>query len=130
MIVLDASAAVELLLRTPTGARVAGRIGARAESLHAPHLIDVEVLHVLRRLSSLGHLPALDAEQAISDLGGLGLSRYPHDPFLARIWELRSSVSAYDATYLALAEALAAPLLTADRRLARARGHRAVVELI
>lgn len=130
MIVADASAVLELLLRTPAGDAVQARIFTPEETLHAPHLLDVEVAQVLRRYHLAGHLGAERGRQALQDLADLDIVRYPHDVFLERIWELRSHVSAYDALYLALAEVLGAPLLTLDRRLARARGHRARVELL
>ncbi len=129
MIVLDASAVLELLLRTGTGARVALRIGALGESLHAPQLLDLEVAQVLRRYESMGTLSPDEAKQALVDFSGLDISRYPHDPFLFRIWELRSNHTVYDACYVALAETLQAPLLTCDTRLAASPGHVARVEL-
>ena len=130
MIVLDASAVLELLLGTPAGARVAARIAAPAETLHAPHLVDLEVAQVLRRFQREGDLDEARGRGALEVLRDLDVARYPHDVLLPRIWQLRGAVTAYDAAYLALAEALAAPLLTADAKLARARGHRARVELL
>jgi predicted nucleic acid-binding protein len=76
-----------------------------------------------------GALPSEDGREALADLAGLDIVRYPHDPLLPRVWELRTSVTAYDAVYLALAEVLEAPLLTLDRRLARVRGRGARVEV-
>lgn len=105
------------------------RIERPDESLHAPHLLDVEVASVLRRYQLFGELSAEDGREALADLAGLDIVRYPHDPLLPRVWELRRSVTAYDAVYLALAEVLEAPLLTLDRRLTRARGHEARVEV-
>jgi predicted nucleic acid-binding protein len=130
VIVLDASAVLELLLGTPAGARVARRIGDPAETLHAPHLLDLEVAQVLRRFQREGDVDEARGREALEVLRELDLARYPHDVLLPRIWQLRDAVTAYDAAYLALAEALAAPLLTADARLARTRGHRARVELL
>jgi predicted nucleic acid-binding protein len=129
VIVLDASAVIELLLQTAIGKRVARRIAARSQGLHAPHLVDVEVLQVLRRWEARGALSPDRAAEAVVDLGQLDLRRHPHDVLSSRIWELRAGVTAYDAAYLALAEALRAPLLTTDGRLARAPGHRATVEV-
>ena len=129
MIVLDASAVIELLLQTATGKRVARRIAARSQGLHAPHLIDVEVLQVLRRWEARGALSSDRAAEAVVDLAQLDLRRHPHDVLSSRIWELRANVTAYDAAYLALAEALRAPLLTTDGRIARAPGHGATVEV-
>lgn len=130
MIVLDASAALELLLRTPSAGVVERRIFARGQSLHAPHLIDVEVAQVLRRYAASGELDSERCRDALEDLVDLPLTRYPHDLLLPRIWELRENLTAYDAVYVALAEALDAPLLTCDRKLSRASGVRARVELV
>lgn len=130
MIVLDASAVLELLLGTPAGTRVAQRIEAPAETLHAPHLVDLEVAQVLQRFQREGDIDQARGREALEVMRELDLTRYPHDVLLPRIWQLRDAVTAYDAAYLALAEALAAPLLTADAKLARARGHRAGVELV
>jgi predicted nucleic acid-binding protein len=130
VIVLDASAAVEWLLQTSTGARVAGRILSSRETLHAPHLLDVEVIQVLRRHAAQGAIAASRAEEALQDLLDLRLRRYPHRFFLRRVWELRDNLTAYDALYVALAEALDATLLTCDGKLALAPGHHARVEVI
>jgi len=129
MIVLDASAAVDWLLQTATGQLIEQRIYSNAESLHSPHLIDLEVAQVLRRLVLDGTMTARRAAEAIDDLGDLRLTRYPHHVFLPRIWQLRNNFSAYDAGYIALAESLSAPLLTRDNRLAAAPGHHAKIEL-
>jgi predicted nucleic acid-binding protein len=130
VIVLDASVVLELLLGTAAGARVAQRIAAPAETLHAPHLVDLEVAQVLRRFQREGDIDEARGREALEVLRELDVARYPHDVLLPRIWQLRDVVTAYDAAYLALAEALAAPLLTADARLARTRGHRARVEWV
>lgn len=129
MIVLDASAAVELLLATPVGLRVGHRI-AGGDTLHAPHVIDLEVLQVLRRYSALSLVTSSEAETALEDLRALGIQRYPHDVLTHRIWKLRANVTAYDAAYLALAEGLSAPLLTCDAKLARTPGTTATVEVL
>ena len=130
MIVLDASALLDLLLRTPRGETVARRIGGGDETLHAPHLVDLEVVHALRRYEMKGLLTRTRAEEALDDFADLDILRYPHDALLPRIWALRRNVTAYDAAYLALAEALDAPLLTADEKLARSPGHHARVEVV
>lgn len=130
MIVLDASAALEVLLQT----RLAGRISVRAfasnESLHAPDLLNLEVAQVLRRYLLSGEVAEERADQAFSDLTELPLTYYAHSALLPRVWDLRHSLSAYDASYVALAEALDAPLLTTDRRLARTHGHNAHIEQV
>lgn len=130
MLVLDASVALELLLGTPLGMRCAARVLRARESLHAPHLIDVEFAQVLRRLTLAGEFPEAVAGRALAGLSDLPLLRHEHTALLGRIWQLRSAVTAYDAAYLALAEALDAPLVTCDGKLSRAHGHRARVELL
>ena len=129
MIVLDASAAVDWLLQTSAGRQIEKRIFSRAESLHAPHLLDLEVAQVLRRLAREGAVSVRRAEEAIRDLLDLRVTRYPHFLLLPRIWQLRHNLSAYDAAYIALAEELGATLLTRDARLASASGHTARVEV-
>lgn len=123
MIVVDASAVIEVLLRTPTAAAVEARLFAIGQSLHAPHLIDVEVAQVLRRFAAAGDIDDGRGRIALADLVDFPLRRYPHDALLPRIWDLRNNVTAYDAAYVALAEALDATLLTRDRRLAAAVQH-------
>lgn len=127
---LDASAAVDWLLQTPAGRRIDERIFSRNESLHSPHLLELEVAQVLRRLARERTVSADRADQATNDLIDLRIARYPHVVFLPRIWQLRHNFSAYDAAYVALAEELRAPLLTRDIRLASASGHHATIELI
>ena len=130
MIVIDASALVEVLLNTPASAKVTERLFGRNDTLHAPHLLDLEVAQVLRRYALSGEMSDERSEQALEDLADLPLNRYPHDIFLRRIWSLRRNLTAYDAAYLALAEALDAPLVTRDAALARVPGHRARVEVV
>jgi len=130
VIVLDASAVLEILLYTPVGVALQGRIIARGESLHAPHLLDVEVAQVLRRYVRVQAITEQRARGALADLADLRLRRYPHSPLLPRAWELRDNLTAYDAIYVALAEAVAAPLVTRDRRLASSAGHRAEVQVV
>ena len=130
MIVLDASALLEVLLNTPAGTRIARRLLVEDESLHAPHLIDVEVAQVLRRYARTGSIDPARGLQALEDLADFPLIRYPHDLFLQRIWELQNDVTAYDAAYIALSEALAAPLVTRDARLASAARRHARIELV
>ena len=130
MIVVDASALIEVLLNTPAAAKVSERLFNRADTLHAPHVLDLEVTQVLRRYALSGDMSVERAEQALEDLADLPMNRYPHDIFLARIWALRLNFTAYDAAYVALAEALDAPLITRDTALAKAPGHRARVEVL
>jgi len=130
VIVPDASVMVEVLLGTPSAARIAHRLFDRGETLHAPHLIDLEVTQALRRYQASAEMSAQRAYQALIEFARMPLERHSHWPFLERIWELRRNLTAYDAAYVALAEALGALLLTCDRALASAPGHRAAVELI
>jgi predicted nucleic acid-binding protein len=130
VIVLDASAVVELLLSTDAGRRVAEAISSTTVSLHAPELLDVEVAQALRRYVGLGAITVERAGIAVQALGQLDITRYGHLELLPRMWALRNNLTAYDAAYVALAEALGAPLLTLDRRLAAAPGHEAEVRLL
>ena len=129
MIVLDASAAVDWLLQTSEVQNIEKRIYSRNETLHAPHLFDLEVTQVLRRLALQGVVSAHRADEAFRDLLDLRITRYPHLVLLTRIWQLRHNFSAYDAAYIVLAEKLGAALVTRDARLASASGHAASVEL-
>lgn len=103
---------------------------AASESLHAPHLLDVEVAQVLRRYVRDNAMTAQRGQEALEDFRDLPLTRYPHDFLITRIWELRSTLTAYDAVYVALAEMLNASLVTCDRKIAAAPGHHAKVELV
>jgi predicted nucleic acid-binding protein len=125
MIVVDASVVLEALVGG--GAATARLVG---EDLVAPHLVDAEVAHVLRRRAHRGDLPADRAETALQHLQSLGMQRYPHTPLLTRVWQLRHTVTAYDAMYVALAEQLDAPLVTYDARLAGAPGVRITIEVL
>ena len=129
MIVLDASAAIELLLNTAAGRRITARLEP-AGDLHCPHLIDVEIAQVLRRLAENGDISDERARLALAHWSSLDIDRYPHAPFLDRIWALRQNFSAYDAAYVALAEILQAPLITGDQRLAGSPGTSARIESI
>ena len=129
MIVVDASAILELLLETSKGALISQRVLAEDETLHVPHLLDLEVLQVLRRYTLSGDLTSERAGQALEDFVDLPLLRYPHLPFMGRTWELRANMTAYDAVYIALAEVLPATFVTCDRRVATARYHSARVEI-
>ena len=131
MIVADASVVVDLLLGgpSPAGDALAERLASR-EPVAVPHLLDVEVTQVLRRYVLAGSLPRSQAAALVEELGQLPLIRHGHRPLLARAFELHANVTAYDAVYLALAELLEAPLLTADAGLAGVPGCSATVELV
>jgi predicted nucleic acid-binding protein len=130
MIVLDASAAVELLLNTEKGSRVAARIADPMCAVYAPHLIDIEVAHAARGLMRGGILTRERGALLLTDLRSLDLERFAHDLLLPRIWSLAGHLTAYDAAYVALAEMLDAHLVTADAHLARTTGHKARIDLI
>jgi predicted nucleic acid-binding protein len=130
MIVIDASALLELLLRTSLGTRVEARLFADDDELHAPHLLDVEMVQALRRLVRSGEVSSGRADEAIADLTDLDLHRHAHVDLLGRAWKLRDDITAYDAMYIALAEGLEAPVVTCDSPLANAPGHRARIEVI
>ncbi len=130
MTVVDPSAVIEMLLGTQLGQQCADRLLRPGETLCTAHLIDVEVIQVLRRYAGRGELSEDRGGQALEDLADLPLQRYPHQPLLGRIWELRRYLSACDAAYVALAEALDAPLVTCDIRLGRAHGHEARIEVL
>jgi predicted nucleic acid-binding protein len=129
VIVLDAPATIDWLLRTAPGQDIEDRIYDRHESLHAPHLLDLAVLQVLRRMVRREEIQDWRAAEAIIDHFRLRISLYHHRALVQRIWELRHNFSAYDAAYVALAEKLGAILVTRDARLASASGHRATIEL-
>jgi predicted nucleic acid-binding protein len=127
VIVVDSSAVVDVLAARTPDPGLAARLSA--ERLHAPYLVDVEVMHAVRGLVRRGALSADRGVDACRDYSALRLIRYPHLPLLDRIWQLRDSLSAYDAAFVALAELLDAPLVTCDAKLAAAGGHEARVEL-
>jgi predicted nucleic acid-binding protein len=130
LIVVDASAVIELLLRTPAAKSVETHLFASGRTLHAPYLLDIEVAQVIRKYAAKGEIGDERARAALDDLSNLRMQRYPHDFLLPRVWELRNNMTAYDAVYVALAEVLSAALLTRDKRLANASGHEARVELV
>ena len=120
----------EFLLQTPLGMRVEARLFADTDEFHAPHLIDVEVAQALRRLVRMGEVRPNRAREAIEDLTGLNIRRHSHVDLLTRAWALRDNVTAYDAMYVALAEAIDATLVTCDGPLAAAPGHAARIEVV
>jgi predicted nucleic acid-binding protein len=128
VIVADASAVLEVLLNTPAASEVGLYLFADGETIHAPYLIDLEILQALRRYARTSEMGRLRAEQALRIYADMLLNRYPHEALLHRIWELRHNFTAYDAAYIALAEALDAPLVTCDRALSS--GHQATVIVV
>jgi predicted nucleic acid-binding protein len=129
VIVLDASAAIDWLLHTAVGQKIETRIYSRGESLHAPHLLDLEVAQVLRRMVRERAVSPQRADQALQDLADMRVTRYPHFVFLPHIWRIRHNFSAYDAAYVTLTEELGATLITRDARLTSASGSSASIEL-
>jgi len=125
VIVLDASAAVAALVNDGPARRLVGN-----DQLHAPHLVDAEVTSGLRRLAAAGTISVPDASSALRTWQRLGVIRYPLLGLLDRTWELRDSVSTYDATYVALAESLDCTLVTADARLSRANSLRCAMTVV
>ena len=125
MIVVDASAGLAALLGVGPA-----RTALAMEQIHVPHLIDAEVAHGLRRRVLASQLDADDGWRALDTWRRLGMTRYPVFSLLERVWSLRNSLSAYDATYVALAELLDCALVTADKRLARAPGSRCPITVV
>lgn len=128
--VLDASGAIEFLLNTAAGKRLGARLADETVVVHVPHLIDLEIAQVLRRYARHGALSARTGVLALDRWRSLDVQRYSHEPFLDRIWQLRDNVTAYDAVYVALAQALPAVLFTGDRKLAGTPGVNVAIELI
>jgi predicted nucleic acid-binding protein len=120
LIVVDSSAILEVLFRSPVGLEIEDFIFSPFKNLCAPHLIDLEIAQVLRRYCTSGDISPERAQTALNDFKDMPINRYPHDILLQRIWELRNNITAYNASYVALAEALPATLLTCDKRLASA----------
>jgi predicted nucleic acid-binding protein len=129
-IVFDASVVVEMLLNSNAGKHAMARLIAADAELHAPELLDVEVLHVLRHLVRQGAMTEPRADEARVLLDALPLTRHRHAALTHRCWQLRANLSAYDATYIALAEGLGASLLTRDARLARTLGVATPIEVV
>jgi predicted nucleic acid-binding protein len=128
VLVVDTSAVTAALAAHPPNGQVADRLAGDGD-LAAPHLLDVELLRALRRLVLGRRLGEDRAADARDDFAALAIVRYEHTLVADRVWELRHGLTACDATFVALAELLEAPLVTCDARLARAPGHRATVEL-
>lgn len=128
MLVVDTSAVLEALVAREPASGLVERLADDGD-LHAPHLIDIEILHALRRLTASGEISEDRASDARSDVHELAIARYPHLELSDRIWQLRHNLTAYDAAFVALAEALEVPLVTCDARLAAAPGVTATVEL-
>jgi predicted nucleic acid-binding protein len=130
MIVLDTSAAVDLLIK-PAAETVTLRARLRdASTVYAPHLMDAEVANTLRRHLLRGRIDQVAARRALRRLAAMRLTWRPHRPLLGRALALGDQLSAYDAIYVAMAEATGATLLTRDARLAGATGHRARIEVV
>jgi predicted nucleic acid-binding protein len=128
VIVADASILVGALLRAEPG--LAERVVLNSGQIHAPYLVDIEVMSAVRKLANSGQISVRRAEEAVRDFQDLPLTLYPHALLLSRVWELRANLTAYDAAYVALAELLEAPLVTRDQRLANAPGHMARIEIL
>jgi predicted nucleic acid-binding protein len=128
VLVVDTSAVIGALVGRPPDRRLLDRLSLDGE-LCAPHLLDVELLHALRRLVIGGQLSEDRAADARDDVADLAVARYDHVALADRTWELRHNLTAYDATFVALAELLDVPLVTCDTPLADAPGNRAVIEL-
>jgi len=130
MIVVDASVVLEVLLRTEAAEALEERMLNPAESMCAPHLLDIEVAQVVRRYCLLGETTSERGAEALRDLADMAIERFPHAPFLPRIWQLRQNLTAYDPAYVALAETLGCTLLTRDQALAKSPIHTASVEVL
>jgi predicted nucleic acid-binding protein len=128
VLVVDTSAVLASLAARDPAPALIERL-AQDGDLHGPHLIDTEILHALHLMTIAGTLSDDRAADARNDFAELALVRYPHQPLSDRVWALRHNLTAYDATFVALAEALGIPLVTCDARLASAPGHRAKVEV-
>ena len=130
MTVVDASVVVEVLLRSDAGAVLEERLLDGDDPLHAPHMLDVEVAHALRRCALHGDIDGRRGRASLGFLAAMSIERHGHQPLLERMWQLRHNLTACDAAYLALAESLDAPLLTRDSALASVAGHHARVVLV
>ncbi len=127
--VVDATAVIDLLLNGDRAFALRKRLLMHFQTLHSPHLIDLEVLQFIRRRRLQGDVDDVRADEAIADHLALPIRRYPHHILLLRSWELRINFTAYDAAYVALAEHLRATLVTSDARLAKAAARFVSVEV-
>lgn len=130
MIVIDASAVLELCLVTPMAAMVEERLDAAGRDLVAPEIVDLEVLQALRRLVHREDITGQRAEAALDVFRHMPIDRFGHGLLHTRIWSLRHNLTAYDAAYFALAELLEAPLWTRDRKFLSVPGHRVRVDIL
>ena len=130
VLVVDASAMIELLRRTPAGVAIEQRLLGGRVVVNAPELFDVEVAQVLRRYVQRGMMSAERAKASLDIVADFPIRRHSHGPLMARVWELRENLTAYDAAYVALTEGLRGTLITRDAKLAESPGHTAQVELI
>jgi predicted nucleic acid-binding protein len=127
MLVVDTSAVVHALMHRPADPRLLDRLAD--DELGAPHVIDLEVLHVLRRHVRLGTITADQAADTRRDFAAMPILRYAHSGMADRIWDLRDNLTAYDAAYVALAGTVDCPLITSDARMAKSSGHLAHIEV-
>ena len=130
MIVVDASAIVDILVGARNAPLLRRQLFDEGDEVHAPHLLDIEVMHVIRRGFRIGEMSAERAQQAISNFRLLPIERHSHEILLDRIWQLRENLTAYDAAYVALAEILDTVVVTTDARLARAPGMSRFIQLV
>ncbi|MBO0764748.1 MAG: type II toxin-antitoxin system VapC family toxin [Hyphomicrobiaceae bacterium] len=130
MIVADASALLAVVLRIEGADAIEAKLFGSGLMLHAPHVLDAEVAHVICRYAATGQIGPQRGRELLADLSDLPLYRHAHDWLLPRVWQLRHSLTCHDGLYVALAEALDALLVPRDRRLAAAPGHHARVEVV
>ena len=127
-IIVDASVLVDLYVGSDVAGAIASRI--RGETLQAPVTVDAEIVHALRRQTLAGRIDVERAERALRRFLATPITRHLVEPLIQRMWSLRRNITAYDASYVALAESLGFPLITRDRRLAHSSGHTATIEHI
>lgn len=130
VLVVDASAMIEVLRRTPPGIAIERRLLGGRAVLNAPELLDLEVAQVLRRYVRRGLVSNERAQASLDIVADFPIRRHPHGPLMARVWALRENLTSYDAAYVALTEGLRGTLITRDAKLADAPGHTATIELV